>query len=31
MPANGRLYLGINDDTFEDNSGGFRVSVSRSR
>lgn len=31
MPANGRLFLGINDDTFEDNSGGFRVSVSKSR
>jgi PA-IL-like protein len=29
MPANGRLYLGINDDSFGDNSGGFRVSVSR--
>jgi hypothetical protein len=29
MPANGRLYLGINDDSFGDNSGGFRVSISR--
>jgi len=29
MPANGRLFLGINDDSFGDNSGGFRVSIVR--
>lgn len=29
MPAGGRLFLGINDDSFGDNSGGFRVSISR--
>jgi hypothetical protein len=27
MRDSGRLYLGINDDSFEDNSGAFRVSV----
>jgi hypothetical protein len=26
-PANGRLFLGVNDDHFEDNSGEFRVNV----
>ena len=29
MPANGRLYLGINDDGFGDNSGAFQVTVTR--
>ena len=29
MPANGQLYLGINDLTFNDNSGFFRVVVTR--
>ena len=29
MPANGTLFLGINDLTFNDNSGWFRVVVSR--
>lgn len=27
MPASGRLYLGINDDYLQDNSGNFRVTV----
>jgi hypothetical protein len=27
MPANGRLYVGINDDNFSDNSGFFAVTV----
>ncbi len=27
MPSSGRLYLGINDDYLQDNSGGFRVTV----
>jgi len=27
MPDKGRLYLGINDDVFNDNSGGFNVTV----
>lgn len=31
MPANGRLMLGINDLTFDDNSGWFRVFVTRGR
>lgn len=31
MPANGRLMLGINDLTFNDNSGWFRVIVTRGR
>lgn len=31
MPTNGRLYLGVNDDNFSDNSGAFQVSVSRVR
>jgi hypothetical protein len=29
MPATGRLFLGINDDDFNDNSGSFRVTVIR--
>jgi hypothetical protein len=29
MPANGTLFLGINDLTFNDNSGWFRVVVTR--
>jgi hypothetical protein len=29
MPARGRLYLGINDDEFGDNSGAFTVTVIR--
>lgn len=29
MPANGQLMLGVNDLTFNDNSGAFRVVVSR--
>ncbi len=29
MPVNGRLWLGINDLSFNDNSGNFRVIVSR--
>ena len=29
MPATGRLYLGINDDGFQDNSGSFTVTISR--
>lgn len=31
MPANGRLFLGINDLDFNDNSGSFRVVVTRGR
>lgn len=31
MPANGRLMLGINDLTFDDNEGWFRVFVTRGR
>jgi hypothetical protein len=27
MPANGRLYVGVNDDNFGDNSGFFAVTV----
>jgi len=27
MPASGRLYLGINDDHFDDNQGAFHVTV----
>lgn len=30
MPAAGQLFLGINDDNLSDNSGGFRVNLSRS-
>ena len=29
MPANGELFLGLNDDHVGDNSGGFRVKVQR--
>jgi hypothetical protein len=29
MPAAGQLFLGINDDGFEDNAGEFRVDVTR--
>lgn len=29
MPAGGQLFLGINDDTFSDNSGAFQVVVAR--
>jgi hypothetical protein len=29
MPANGQLFLGINDDHVGDNQGGFRVTVQR--
>jgi hypothetical protein len=29
MPANGQLYLGINDDIFTDNAGDFYVQISR--
>lgn len=31
MPGNGRLYLGINDTSFNDNNGWFRVVVRRGR
>lgn len=30
MPASGQLFLGINDDGFPDNQGGFRVEIRRS-
>ncbi len=30
MPANGQLFLGINDDHVNDNEGGFRVAIQRS-
>ena len=29
MPANGQLFLGINDDHVADNSGGYRVTITR--
>jgi hypothetical protein len=29
MPANGQLFLGINDDNVADNSGGFRAEIQR--
>jgi hypothetical protein len=29
MPANGQLFLGINDDAVGDNAGGFRVQITR--
>lgn len=29
MPANGQLFLGINDDHTGDNSGGYRVTITR--
>jgi hypothetical protein len=31
MPANGQLFLGINDDDVNDNQGGFRVVINRTR
>lgn len=31
MPANGQLFLGINDLTFTDNSGWFQVAIARGR
>ncbi|MEO6212733.1 MAG: hypothetical protein ABIP65_03800 [Vicinamibacterales bacterium] len=30
MPAAGQLFLGVNDDGFEDNAGEFRVAITRS-
>lgn len=30
MPAAGQLFLGVNDDSFEDNQGEFRVDIQRS-
>ena len=30
MPAAGQLFLGVNDDGFEDNQGEFRVEITRS-
>lgn len=30
IPASGQLFLGINDDGFEDNAGEFRVEIGRS-
>jgi hypothetical protein len=30
MPASGMLFLGINDNNFDDNSGEFRVEITRS-
>jgi hypothetical protein len=29
MPVNGRLFLGINDNHFADNSGAFSVGVTK--
>ena len=29
MPANGQLFLGINDDILNDNTGDFYVTISR--
>jgi hypothetical protein len=29
MPSSGPLFIGVNDDSFEDNSGEFRVEISR--
>ena len=29
MPAAGQLFLGVNDDGFEDNQGEFRVEITR--
>jgi len=29
MPANGQLFLGINDDVLTDNTGDFFVTISR--
>jgi len=31
MPASGRLYLGVNDDGFVDNSGSYQVTIMRGR
>jgi len=31
MPAAGQLFLGLNDDHFADNEGGFRVDIQRAR
>lgn len=31
MPATGRLFLGVNDDNFADNSGAFTVTIMRRR
>jgi len=31
VPATGRLYLGVNDDAFGDNSGAFTVAIMRGR
>lgn len=31
MPATGQLFLGVNDDGFEDNVGEFRVEITRNR
>ena len=30
MPAAGQLFLGVNDDGFDDNQGEFRVDITRS-
>ena len=30
MPASGMLFLGVNDNNFDDNSGEFRVEITRS-
>ena len=29
MPADGRLYLGVNDDDYRDNTGTFDVQIYR--
>ena len=29
VPANGQLFLGVNDDNVSDNTGGFRVQITR--
>jgi hypothetical protein len=29
VPADGVLFLGINDDSFQDNGGEFRVEIQR--
>ena len=29
MPADGQLFLGVNDDGYEDNQGEFRVDIAR--
>jgi hypothetical protein len=28
MRSSGRLYLGVNDDSLQDNAGSFRVTIS---